>query len=468
MLSSDELTLQLEQLREENSMLKALLHAQGISVPNPSSSSAMNGEKLTALSAHTVTKRSSLCEKTALYLSLFQGRTDVYARRWESRNGRYGYSPASKNEWKPGTCLKPKGRCADCSKAEYLPYGPDAVEAHLHGLCVLGIYPLLKDDTCRFLAIDFDEEQWRSDVQMVAASCIKRGISCSIEISRSGNGAHLWIFFSEAINAGKARTLGASILTLAMQDNARLSFKSYDRMFPNQDTMPKFIGEGFDDSRLDTLFLTMPISWQGTLAQYVGRLHRLHEGKHEVRVYDYIDNHTAMLEKMYRKRLKGYSAIGYTAASDQDASLSSDIIYDQNTFQDRFLQDLSQAKETVVIVSPYVTSKRVKWLENTLQQCMQKQVRVTVTTRRPESLPASSEKAARTAIENLRQQKVNIVCKKGIHQKYAIIDNSIVWYGSINLLSFGASQESIMRLVSSSIARALIGNDNYTHCIERS
>ena len=230
----------------------------------------------------------------------------------------------------------------------------------------------------------------------------------------------------------------------------------------------KFIGEGFDDSRLDTLFLTMPISWQGTLAQYVGRLHRLHEAKHEVRVYDYIDNHTAMLEKMYRKRLKGYSAIGYTAASDQDASLSSDIIYDQNTFQDRFLQDLSQAKETVVIVSPYVTSKRVRWLENTLQQCMQKQVRVTVTTRRPESLPASSEKAARTAIENLRQQKVNIVCKKGIHQKYAIIDGSIVWYGSINLLSFGASQESIMRLVSSSIARALIGNDNYTHCIERS
>lgn len=963
MLSSDELTLELEQLRAENSMLKALLHAHGISVPNPSSSAAMNEENLTALSAHTVTKRSAFCEKAALYLSMFQGRTDVYARRWESRNGRSGYSPACKNEWKPGICLKPKGKCADCSKAEYLPYGPDAVEAHLRGLCVLGIYPLLKDDTCRFLAIDFDEEQWRSDVQMVAASCLKHGISCSIEISRSGNGAHLWIFFSEAINAGKARTLGTSILTLAMRDNARLSFKSYDRMFPNQDTMPKggfgnlialplqvaaarhggslfvdeqlrpfpdqwvylsgiqklsnaqvsdilsklhttplgalrqvddenvitpwqrvplklnygdmpssieitladrlyipshafsnqaqnclkriaafpnpqfyrnqamrmpvwntprviccaeyyddllaiprgcfddvldvfranqvnveikderchgrpidvafngalreeqtaafealsvhdsgilsattafgktvigaamiaekqvntlilvhrsqlmsqwkerleqfltvnealpaptnrrgrqkkreiiglyganrdtrsgiidiamlqsmgkaddirpwirdygmviidechhvpavsfeqvmkavrsrytygltatpkrqdghhpilnmyigpirynvdalqqarrrpfthvmiprftgtrfqldenskapvisqyydqiaqddlrnslilddildcvkegrnclilsertehvrkltallqaqgmqvymllggqtgkqlkeqiqvlryapqgkpliicatgkFIGEGFDNSRLDTLFLTMPISWQGTLAQYVGRLHRLHEGKHEVRVYDYIDNHASMLEKMYRKRLKGYAAIGYTAASDQDASLSSDIIYDQNTFQDRFLQDLSQAKETVVIVSPYVTAKRVKWLENALQQCMQKQIRVTVTTRRPESLPTSSKNAARIAIETLRQHKVNIVCREGIHQKYAIIDGSIVWYGSINLLSFGASQESIMRLVSSSIARALIGNDSFANCIERS
>jgi len=99
---------------------------------------------------------------------------------------------------------------------------------------------------------------------------------------------------------------------------------------------------------------------------------------------------------------------------------------------------------------------------------MQKQIRVTVTTRRPESLPTSSKKAARIAIETLRQHKVNIVCREGIHQKYAIIDGSIVWYGSINLLSFGASQESIMRLVSSSIARALIGNDSCTNCIERS
>ena len=106
MLSSDELTLELEQLRAENSMLKALLHTHGISVPNPASSSAMNEENLTALSAHTVTKRSAFCEKTALYLSMFQGRTDVYARRWESRNGRSGYSPACKNEWKPGICLK--------------------------------------------------------------------------------------------------------------------------------------------------------------------------------------------------------------------------------------------------------------------------------------------------------------------------------------------------------------------------
>ena len=95
------------------------------------------------------------------------------------------------------------------------------------------------DETCHLLAIDFDEENWRTDVQMVAQTCRRNDIPCSVEISRSGNGAHLWIFFSDAVDAAKSRALGSAILTLAMKEHARLSFKSYDRMFPNQDTMPK-------------------------------------------------------------------------------------------------------------------------------------------------------------------------------------------------------------------------------------
>ena len=104
----------------------------------------------------------------------------------------------------------------DCSHAEYCSYDENAIETHLSGHHVLGIYPLLQDETCRFLAIDFDEENWRSDVQMVSTACRDNNIPCSIEISRSGNGAHLWIFFSEPIEAAKARSLGSVILTLAM------------------------------------------------------------------------------------------------------------------------------------------------------------------------------------------------------------------------------------------------------------
>lgn len=163
-----------------------------------------------------------------------------------------------------------------------------------------------------------------------------------------------------------------------------------------------------------------------------------------------------MLEKMYHKRLKGYASIGYSISADQrDAALGSDIIYDQFTFQERFLQDITRAKESVTIVSPYVTARRVKWIEAALQQCAQHRISVTVITRTLESLPASSRRAAEAADGMLREMHVNVIFREGIHQKYAIMDGSVVWYGSINLLSFGASQESFMRLVSSSIARAL-------------
>lgn len=941
----EELTREIEQLRTENAELKALLHVHGIALPTVKTS-----VEPAIPVAGAVTKRSALADKVSLFMSLFQGRPDVYARHWESKDGRTGYSPVCRNEWKPGVCLKPKGKCADCSHADYLCYTADAISTHLSGRCLLGIYPLLQDETCSFLAIDFDEENWRGDVQMVARTCRDKGVPCSIEISWGGNGAHLWIFFTEPVEAARARALGSAILTLAMKEHARLSFKSYDRMFPNQDTMPKggfgnlialplqisasqhggslfvdeclqpygnqwiylssvqklnqeqvdhllaqmhvsplgtlrpeddeasakpwqhhaetikpedvppvvtvtladrlyipvsgfsnraqnqlkritafrnpqyyrsqamrmpvwniprviccaeyqddylvlprgcfddvaswmqqhhvrmdvrnecaegrnidvafngtlreeqaaafealsahdtgilsattafgktvigaaliagkkvntlvlvhrsqlmeqwkerlsqfltvsealpqqpkrrgrqkkreiiglygankdtrsgiidiamlqsmgnaddikpwicdygmvivdechhvpavsfeqvlkavhakyiygltatpkrqdghhpilsmylggiryhvdakqqaekrpfthvmiprftgtrfqldadsktpaigqyydqimqdelrnhaiiedvmqcvkdgrncllisertrhvqvlaellreyelpvhvllggqtnaqmkaqmdalkdtpdkqplvicatekFIGEGFDDSRLDTLFLTMPISWHGTLAQYVGRLHRLHEGKREVRVYDYIDSHAVMLEKMYRKRLKGYAAIGYSVSADQqDAALGNDIIYDQTTFQERVLHDVAHAQERVVIVSPFVTVKRVQWIQEALQHCAQHRTHVTIVTRKPDSLPASSRRAAETAVNMLQSMDVEVVCREGIHQKYAVIDDRIV--GSINLLSFGASQESIMRLVSSSIARALL------------
>lgn len=945
----EDLKREIEQLRTENAELKALLHAHGIALPT----AKISVEPVVPV-AEAVTKRSPLADKAALFMSLFQGRPDVYARRWESKDSRAGYSPVCRNEWKPGVCLKPNGKCADCSHADYLCYTADAIAAHLSGRCVLGIFPLLQDETCRFLAIDFDEENWRGDVQMVARTCRDKGVPCSIEISRSGNGAHLWIFFTEPVDAAKARALGSAILTLAMKEHARLSFKSYDRMFPNQDTMPKggfgnlialplqisasrhggslfvdehlqpysdqwiylsgvqklnreqvehllaqmlvsplgtlrpeddeasakpwrhhaetikpedvppvvtvtladrlyipiagfsnraqnqlkriaafrnpqyyrnqamrmpvwniprviccaeyqddylvlprgcfddvadwmqqhhvrmdvcnecadgrsidvsfngtlreeqaaafdalsahdtgilsattafgktvigaaliaekkvnalvlvhrsqlmeqwkerlsqfltvnevlpqqpkrrgrqkkreiiglygankdtrsgiidiamlqsmgnaddikpwirdygmvivdechhvpavsfeqvlkavhakyiygltatpkrqdghhpilnmylggiryhvdakqqaekrpfahvmiprftgtrfqldadsktpaigqyydqimqdelrnhaiiedvlqcvkdgrnclllsertrhvqalaellreyelpvhvllggqtnaqmkaqiaalkdtlaqqplvicatgkFIGEGFDDSRLDTLFLTMPISWHGTLAQYVGRLHRLHEGKREVRVYDYIDSHAVMLEKMYRKRLKGYAAIGYSVAADQqDAALGSDIIYDQITFQERFLHDVAHAQERVVIVSPFVTVRRTQWIQEALRQCVQHRTHVTIVTRKSDSLPATSQRAAEAAINMLQSIGAEVICREGIHQKFAVVDDRIVWYGSINLLSFGTSQESIMRLVSSSIARALLEN----------
>lgn len=219
----------------------------------------------------------------------------------------------------------------------------------------------------------------------------------------------------------------------------------------------KYIGEGFDEPRLDTLFLTMPISWHGTLAQYAGRLHRLHEGKREVRVYDYIDTSSEMLERMYHKRLKGYASIGYRVSSQEETPVChGDLIYDQSTFQERFLDDLCAAKKSVQIVSPYATVKRIRWLKDAFLTLHEKGISVTISTRPAASFSGKSAQAARIAIQTLEAIGVHLQLKPAIHQKYAIIDETLVWYGSINLLSFGSSQESIMRLASGSVARALL------------
>lgn len=937
------------QLREENEKLRELLY--GIKIENDikTNNSIINQFKETK-DSESINMYSSPDKKVALYLSLFCGRPDVYAKQWIGKGEKPGYSPACKNEWVRGICDKPKQKCARCSHADYLPFDANAVDQHLRGQCVIGIYPLLSDDTCAFLAIDFDKTSWRKDVRTIAGICLDKNIPYAVEVSRSGNGAHLWFFFEAPIPASTARSFGSLLLTQAMQYNAKLEFSSYDRMFPNQDMMPKggfgnlialplqkearvkggslfvdinfkpyddqweflfsikristallenwisswqcpplgelridddenekpwrqlkislsssdcpsavncvladmiyipnsgfsdraqnkikrlaafrnplfyqaqamrmpvwdkprviccaeyrddylclprgckealsafasensfniiwqderiagrsinvrfsgelrmeqqsafstlsehdtgilsattafgktvigaaligqkkvntlilvhrkqlltqwqerlaefleineilpeelkrrgkkrqrtivgafgagkdtrsgiidvaimqsmgpadqikdfikdygmviidechhvpaisfenvmkhvqskyvygltatptrqdghhpilymylgpiryrvdakaqaarqpfthvmiprftgtqfqmedqnslpaigqyysqimmddlrnhmivedvlaciqegrnclilsertkhvetlaallskqlnsvitltggktdtetkiqleairnvptdqplvlcatgkYIGEGFDEPRLDTLFLTMPISWHGTLAQYAGRLHRLHEGKKEVRVYDYVDHSAQMLEKMYHKRLKGYASIGYQVCAEHETTeVNSDIIYDQITFQERFITDLSSGKRHVIIVSPYAALRRINWLESTLKQLCAKGIQTVVLTRPATSFQGKTADSAQMAIDALMSIGVNVQCRGNIHQKYAVIDDKIVWYGSINLLSFGTSQESIMRLISGSIARAL-------------
>jgi len=964
----DELIRENQRLQAEIDRLLALLCSHGIEALSPDPVPGSEGINTPEHSADTassdplcITKQSAAEEKVVLFRTMFMGREDVYARRWKSKEGKTGYSPVCANEWKRGICPKPKVKCAKCAYADYLPYDDLAVTKHLRGECVLGIYPLREDNTCHFLAIDFDEDDWRAEVLAAANVCKEKDVPYAIEISRSGNGAHLWFFFADPLPASQARAFGSVLLSDAMNSHARLSFSSYDRMFPNQDTLPKggfgnlialpfqkeayrnggsvfvnealepfgdqwiflsavqkitssqmeqwltqwkapplgelreddteeskpwhkkeqtlstadvptmakcvvadrlylpvegfsqgaqnhikrlaafknpafykaqamrmpvwniprviccaeylgeylclprgcrddvigfadansinmvwedlcccgmpiharfrgelreeqqmalhslcshdegvlsaatafgktvvgaamiaekrvntlilvhrkqlmkqwqerlqtflqidnplpeepkrkgrrkkreviglfgagkdtrsgivdiailqsmgkpddikpwiadygmvivdechhvpavsfeqvlkatkakyrygltatptrqdghhpilnmylgkirycadakaqaekrpfahvmiprftgsrfaldpdstsapivqyyseitqddlrnhqivddvlacvskgrnclllserkqhvcllaellresihdvliltggktnaetekqfaqlraipdgqplvicatgkYIGEGFDESRLDTLFLTMPISWQGTLAQYAGRLHRFHEGKREVRIYDYIDADAEMLERMYHKRLRGYAAIGYHVAVDENTTaVSSDIIYDQDTFQERFLYDLQNAKRTVLIVSPYITVRRIHWLEPVLNHLMDRQVSVTIQTRPPEAFQGRAAVTAQEAIAILKTKGVTVHCLDHIHQKYAVMDDTIVWYGSINLLSFGKSQESIMRLVSSSVARALKrkgGNDSQQH-----
>lgn len=178
-------------------------------------------------------------EKVKLFASLFRGREDVYPVRWESKAGKSGYSPACANEWRAGICEKPRIKCGDCQHRALIPVTGQTVFDHLAGRHTVGVYPLLTDDTCHFLAVDFDDAEWREDARAFAGSCDALGVPVALEVSRSGNGAHAWIFFSGRVSARDARRLGTSLISHTCARTRQLKLSSYDRLFPNQDTMPK-------------------------------------------------------------------------------------------------------------------------------------------------------------------------------------------------------------------------------------
>jgi superfamily II DNA or RNA helicase len=214
-------------------------------------------------------------EKVHLFQERFRGRTDVFSRRWENaKSGKSGYSPACANEWIRGLCGKPKTRCSECSSKAFLPVDDQVVLNHLKGKHTIGVYPLLANDTCWFVAADFDETSWKDDVLAFADSCRAMSLPVAIERSRSGNGAHAWFFFVEPISASHARRMVSFILTETMSRRHELSMQSYDRLFPSQDTLPKggfgnLIALPFQREPRqvgNSLFLDEnlePFSWQG-------------------------------------------------------------------------------------------------------------------------------------------------------------------------------------------------------------
>jgi hypothetical protein len=198
------------------------------------------------LISEPVDQTSSPQTKIALFRSLFRGREDVYPRRFESRKtGRSGYAPACANEWVRGVCEKPRIKCAECPNRRFLPVTDDVIRWHLSGSdaegqpFVAGVYPLFQDETCLFLAVDFDKAGWREDATAFLETCRHLDFPAALERSRSGRGAHVWFFFEEAIPAALARRLGSLVLTETMERRPDIGLDSYDRLFPNQDTMPQ-------------------------------------------------------------------------------------------------------------------------------------------------------------------------------------------------------------------------------------
>jgi len=230
--------------RERANVLTAIEQLQHRPVPKVEHASACrdegNAPRGTALSN---------TEKIELFRSLFRGRDDVFPLRWQnSKSDKSGYAPACNNEWVRGICEKPRIKCSNCPNQAFVPVSDNVVRAHLQGRDVAnikkaepfiaGVYPLMADETCWFLAADFDKQFWQRDALAFLATCREKGVPAALERSRSGNGGHVWIFFSEPVPASDARKLGAHLVTETMERCPDLGFESYDRFFPSQDTLP--------------------------------------------------------------------------------------------------------------------------------------------------------------------------------------------------------------------------------------
>ena len=221
-LDKKELIQIIEKLEKENKELKEKIYGKIEVKDLPKESKDISNE-----------------EKIKIFMEVFKGRTDLYAKRWTSnKTGKSGYSPVCKNEFSIYKCDKPRMKCSECPYRELLPLTDDIILKHLKGEITIGIYPLLPGDLCNFLAIDFDKKTYENDVSAFWSICDELDIPVYVERSRSGNGAHVWIFFEENISARIARKMGNILLTKTME-KASLELDSYDRLFPNQDTMPK-------------------------------------------------------------------------------------------------------------------------------------------------------------------------------------------------------------------------------------
>jgi len=223
-------------LREENARLRRLLSTHRIAIPQwpPTIPGPAATESI------KVDREERARKRIALFRSLFRGREDVYARRWERAEGNSGYSPAAIKNWKAINQSRPEERKkVDQKTRKYLPLTDTVIERHLLGKETVGVYPLLADETCWFLAADFDKKTWEYDALAFLETCHELGVPGALERSRSGKGGHVWIFFERALPAITARKLGCVILTRTMERRHQIGLDSYDRFFPNQDTMPK-------------------------------------------------------------------------------------------------------------------------------------------------------------------------------------------------------------------------------------
>ena len=219
----------------------------------------------------------------------------------------------------------------------------------------------------------------------------------------------------------------------------------------------KLIGEGFDEARLDTLFMTMPIAWKGTIAQYAGRLHRNYKGKNEVLIYDYVDVHIPVLERMYHKRLTAYRSVGYSIKDGDSEDAIASTIYDETNYLEYLIQDIKLAKENILISSPYLQKKKIDEIKEVLFKRYRSGTRITLCIKTLGEYENKHNNQFIGFINEMKKEGIDIIQIPNNHLKFMVVDNVIVWYGDINILGRSYNDSSLIRIKDEVLANELIG-----------
>ncbi len=219
----------------------------------------------------------------------------------------------------------------------------------------------------------------------------------------------------------------------------------------------KLIGEGFDYPRLDTLFMAMPVSWESVVEQYAGRLNRDYKGKESVIVYDYVDSHIPMFEKMYYKRLKAYKQIGYAVYAGKEAEKQeANSIFDIENYSEIYKRDLLKANKEIIISSPAIGGKKVDELIELLREKQEAGVKIRIVTWKPDMYGYGDSSYWMELQERMRRQGFEMNLVENYCQHYCIVDRTVVWYGSMNFLGKEDSEDNLMRVCSKEIAEELL------------
>lgn len=242
---------------------------------------------------------------------------------------------------------------------------------------------------------------------------------------------------------------------------ARAELREQMAIVPRSDSLlvvatGQYIGEGFNYPRLDTMLLAMPISFEGNVEQYAGRLNRDYEGKKDVIIYDYIDQYVPMLERMYHRRLRTYKKIGFEVCTEVlDKQNITNSIFGSDNYREPFEKDILSAAKSIVISSPFLGSKSTNWLIDQVDNLQMRGVRIYVISLSPDHYPGDGREHHMELLQSLRGSGVQILTHPRCYERFAVIDQSIVWYGSMNLLSNAREDDNLMRITSPSIAQEL-------------